>query len=281
MRAIGELIRFWRRFTFESNIHPDDELGMGRHVRLITNQTSGGVECFLSQNTSKRRLKCSSRPHVDLTPVPYMGNLRSADIFLLMRNPVLGYADYGTDSCPAFQKALKANICQSKQNGSCLALNPEFWWSSWFLYYEHLLHGAICEYSSQTGKTYLEALKILADRMAILELSPYYSTDSNWLRDKAKELESTRRVKSAADDLKQKAKGGRALVIVRWKPAMWGFESADETEHPSNICFVSSRNGLGHAPELITRFLQLEKCTALGRRVRRPEKPFTLSSPQT
>lgn len=188
-----------------------------------------------------------------------MGDLKSADIFLLMRNPVLGYEDYGTNSCAKFQNALLANIQQTKQNTLCFALDPEFWWSSWFSYYERILRAAVCKYSNKSSKTYLEALKTLAGRLAILELAPYYSTDSDWLSSKANKLASTKKVKAAADDLKQRAREGNALVIVRWKAEMWGFQEADEIECPNNICLVSGRQGLGLVSDRIIRFLTLEK----------------------
>jgi hypothetical protein len=259
MSAINELIEFWRGFSFEGNIHPDDralvdEAFVKRYgLRLGTNQGSGAVETFFEQKVQGRgRLPINDQPHFDLTPVPYMGNLEKADIFLLMINPVLGYDDYGTDSNPEFRRALRKNIRQTKE--TCLALDTRFWWSSWFTYYEKLFRPAVSQFSG--GKTYLKALQELSRRLAIIELAPYYSARSAWLTDRRLGiLKSTERARTAAQHLEKKARAGEVLVIVRWRMDLWRI-----TKH-TNVILAKDRNGLG------------DGVSAIASRLARPATP--------
>src|SRR5690242_15502472 len=101
--GIEELIKFWAEFDCTSGdrrVHDADQGVMNRapFFRLSPNTTLQPVERYLEAGPETRK-----GFHLALTPVPYVGDLRSSDIFLLMVNPTVGYSDYGTDSCPAFQ----------------------------------------------------------------------------------------------------------------------------------------------------------------------------------
>lgn len=146
-----------------------------------------------------------------------------------MLNPVVGYADYGTDSCGMFREALKKNLRQELQpKETCLALDPTYWWSSWFTYYEKLLRPTIRGYAAAQNPplNYLEALNRFSTRLAIIELLPYYSRNFQHARKKelVSRLLSSAFAKAAAEELKERASKGEALVVVRWASDLWGLK---------------------------------------------------------
>lgn len=177
--------------------------------------------------------------HLSLSPVPYMGNLRTADVFLLMINPSAGYADYITDAQPAFCQALSATRKQHfhAHERTCLALNPEYCESSWFSYYEKLFKPALLKCAGETGWSYLRSLEELSRRLAILELVPYYSARAGQITDRfIQSLTSTRKSKKAAQDLSKRAQRGHAIVILKW--GKWDLGATD------GIIRNNSRSGL-------------------------------------
>jgi hypothetical protein len=222
MNGLQHLVHFWKDFPFADNVHPMDEPARSSGWRLTRGHDSSAVDAFFSGDAP-------SGPCLDLAPVPYLGNLDTSDIFLLMRNPALsktaGYQDYGTDSCPEFQEALRRNIHQTEDNKACLALDPRFWWSSWFAYYEKFLRPTIREYSvTEPKKTYLEALQTLSNRLAIIELAPYYSANANWISNsRFSGMGSLERARGAAKYVQQMAqdKDRKALLVGRWKIEPW------------------------------------------------------------
>jgi hypothetical protein len=260
MCEIDNLIQFWRRLPEGATVHPDDKVLIDdkfieRYGRRLGSRSDlSAADKFFDQRVgNKKTLPIDDKPHFDLTPVPYTGDLKSADIFLLMVNPVLGYADYGSDGCPEFQKALRNNIDQ-KDNTSCLALDTRFWWSSWFNYYERLLRPTIREYSEKTETTYLEALNRFSARLAIIELAPYYSADSSWLTPRAKKLPSAKMAQAAA---KQLAQNKEVLVVVRWGREKWDLKS-------KKCCYIKagkSRNDFKMGQKAIVKRLMQEEAS--------------------
>lgn len=223
MNGLEELVEFWKGSFFADNVHPSDEPIRNVGWRIGKYQDSSAVNVFFSREATKG-------PSLDLAPVPYLGNFEAADIFLLMRNPVLsetaGYEDYGTDGCPEFREALGRSIHQTKDNKVCLALDTRFWWSSWFAYYENFLRPTIREYSvTEPKKTYLEALRTLSNRLAIIELAPYYSANADWINNsRFNRMGSLERARGAAKYVQQKAKDKKALLVARWKIGPWNLE---------------------------------------------------------
>jgi hypothetical protein len=242
--GIEELISFWNNET--SNVHKDDREAMSVR-RSVPPEVNSPSSFFESTSTTHE-----NHFHLSLSPAPYMGNLRTADIFLLMINPTVGYSDYCTDSDQRFRAALARTREQDFKEGElgCLALNPEFCSSSWFYYYERLFSTILWKYASIKAVTYLRALQELSRRLAILELVPYYSKSAGQINKKfVGGLPSARKAIKAAKELQVKATHEDATVIVRWKGNIWEFENTD------GITQAIARNGLGFAREAVLKRL--------------------------
>lgn len=219
--GVGRLIEFWKDpgFSFgKERIHKEDRAVIEAHGVL---SVSAHSERLRAEQIRGIASPCLDGFHFHLAPVPYLGDLSSADIILLMINPGVGYADYGTDACPSFEKALQENLHRKRQQ--CLALDPKYWWSSWFVYYNRELQATLWHYAMTKNISYEKALDDLSRRFAILELVPYYSRNvdriPHWY---SRELPSAKAAKEAALELADKADEGEVTILQRWGVTRWG-----------------------------------------------------------
>lgn len=206
--AIQALVNHWRNYMPGPNgpyIHPDDDPFIRKGLRSHINECT--VRAFLKH----RKV---TRIHTWLHPVPYMGDLQRADLVLLMINPTVTYEDYGTQATESFQTELTAEIRQERRR--CLALDPDFWWTSWFRYYGKLFGPTIRELAQSRKQNRYDVLASIASRLAILELVPYSSARIETVEDISYKLPSSNLARAAAWEIADRAKQRKATVIVRW-----------------------------------------------------------------
>lgn len=258
--AVSALIDFWKEFELNppragSRVHPKDDSSLSEECRLPPPKSSlpgTGTEQFFERRVLKDREAYKADPFeedtrfdLSLEPVPFLGNLETAKIFLLMLNPKLGYADYSTNESPKFREALLKNGRQEfLTNGGapCLALDPAYGWSSWFAYYERLLRSTLVTYAlKEENKDYGKALRKLSSQLAIIELVPYYSENASKLRKKLLDsIPSVRLARKAARELVDRAGKGEVLVVVMWGADKWKLKpDPDNNVH----CNSKARNG--------------------------------------
>ena len=75
--------------------------------------------------------------HLGLVPMPFVGDLQSADVFLVLLNPGLGPLDYyGEQNEPGYREALLANLVSDRNalRDGFMFLNPKFAWTGGFRY---------------------------------------------------------------------------------------------------------------------------------------------------
>jgi hypothetical protein len=229
--GIEDLIGFWRDFDANGRkpcVHRADLGAMKDQRTKQTDLDMSSDSRFFELTTPEQKI-CF---HLSLSPVPYMGNLRSADIFLLMINPSAGYTAYCTNADPAFRQALARTLKQDFKEGenACLALNPQHCGSGWSCYHEQLLGPILSEYATDSGAgahlNYRQALGELSRRVAILELVPYYSACADQITNRfLRDLTSAQKARKAAQDLRKKAQECDATVMVRGAN-MWGLGDA-------------------------------------------------------
>jgi hypothetical protein len=163
--------------------------------------------------------------HTDLIPIPYVGNLQSATIFLLMLNPGFSLSDYYSEcSSPDFVNALKANLRQDFSNSDFpfLYLNPNFLWNSGGEYWLKKLKDYISMIKDDRSCTYIEATQVLSQKIAVLELLPYHSTNFKQ-HNLLSKLESVKQMqKFVKEYLLPKVKKGEACIICTRGAKEWG-----------------------------------------------------------
>jgi len=112
---------------------------------------------------------------LDLLPIPFVGNLEAASIFLLLLNPGFGPHDYfGEYMVSEFRATLVDNL---KQTPGCsfLCLDPRFSWWGGFAYWQAKLQQVIQALAGSTGVSYGRAHAFVRSSVAALELVPYHS----------------------------------------------------------------------------------------------------------
>jgi len=176
----NSLVEFWRRCDLRSvrKFHPDDAEYLEANVEklIVPEQAQRFADYVNGKNFGRFD---DPRFHSSLLPIPYGGNLAKADIFVLLLNPGFSFTDYyGETEVPAYRAALENNLRQSFANTDFpfLWLNPDFCWHGGFCWWEKKLRPTLTRIADKKFKgKYLDAMRSLSRRLAIIELIPYHS----------------------------------------------------------------------------------------------------------
>jgi hypothetical protein len=183
------------------------------------------------ENKEFERLKPKAF-HLGLTPVPYIGDLARARIFILMLNPGFGHDDYYAEEMDElYRSRLSANLRQENATDfPFMFLDPRFCWHGGYVWWRKrfgdLVDWIRGEFKLNDNQT---ALRWLSEKVASLELIPYHSIDSggankflgkslsDWPR-------SSSLVRAFAADLVRAANEDQILLIVCRRSKEWGIE---------------------------------------------------------
>lgn len=221
--SINQLIKFWGKTTVTTRgfkIHPEDK-------EVLFSWLKNGNRTANAANEGR-----PGALHLSLSPVPYVGNLEKADIFLAMTNPTVGGQDYEDNKKPAFRRMLRTNLDQDNVE-SCFALDAA--WRSWSDYYRRLFGRFVRDYARTSGRfkdipqPQQQVWSELGARTASLELVPYHSKTATDLTQTKlyKTLPSALAAQSALREIADRSEE-KALIICRWKkgPERWGINQA-------------------------------------------------------
>lgn len=215
------LIADWRRCDLESPpyLFPGDKehLDDSRHVvvhttfeQYLNSEEFGGADKIL---------------HTGLLPLPYIGNLEKATIFVLMLNPGLSHGDYFAEyHCPEFRKAHVRNLKQDiRADDPFLFLDPRFAWHPGFVYWQRKFNGIIATLARKEFRdSYKDAIREFSRKVACLQLVPYHSRSfgAGDLRRRLPSVEGMREY--VREVVVPKAEDGSAVVVVTRSHADWG-----------------------------------------------------------
>ena len=119
------------------------------------------------------------RFHFSLLPIPYLGDLNRADIFVLQLNPGFNLNNYYAEwNVPAFRRRVERNVRQELDGVEFpfYSLDPELCWYSGYRWWEGKLHDIAATIANRKYKgRYFDALRELSQRIAAIELVPYHS----------------------------------------------------------------------------------------------------------
>jgi hypothetical protein len=230
---INELIMHWS--SFDTNtlpfIHHNDlpYLIDGRTIQYASYQ-----EYISNISYSKGK---NEKFHTGLLPIPYIGDLRTAKVFLLMANPGLGHSDYKAEYDDIeYREAVNQNIKQiPDRDYPFFCLNPKFAWTGGFQYWEKKFESLATKLRKITGTSYEETWQLLAKNVVVLELIPYRSKNSCIIR----ELQSTELIKNFVKKaLIPKTEDGSIILVAMRKVEEWGFRKFEN--HNKNIFIYDS-----------------------------------------
>ncbi len=173
-------IKFWSNLSPSRQpfIHPEDVSWIDANLSLGFIKH---VEDYLNQFETDKSLE--KKFHTNLIPVPFMGDLRQAKIFIVMLNPGVSPDNYVHEKNPLFAAALFENLNQEFHKGEfpSLWLNPSFAHDGAYRYWtdNKRLLPLIEDYAQIHKTSRVEAQKNVASRVAVIQLLPYHSKTAN------------------------------------------------------------------------------------------------------
>jgi len=248
----NKLIEFWKELNLASKpyIHPRDT---ALSIKLCHSFSD------LKDYYETRYWNDNGIFHTDLMPIPYIGNIQSAKIFLLTKNPGFSLSDYYSEhSSVAFEAEQKRNLLQNHSDSEFpfLFLNPNFLWHAGAEYWLNKLKDYIIYVKEQRKVTYLEATSIVSKNVAVLELVPYHSVNfsQNHL---LKKLNSVGQMKSFVNEyVIPKVYDNKACIVCARNTKDW-----DLPFHKNILIYQGGETRGAHiskntrAYPLITKFL--------------------------
>lgn len=169
-----ELRAFWDKATLDCApyVHPSDTIHQ-RHIQDDVSTYAAFVKALEDGMLRRKQF------HLGLLPQPYQGDLKNAEILILLANPGLSACDYHVEQhYPAFREELVATIRQERRKH--LFLDPTWAWTSGFIWWENKLRGVARIIASERfNGHYGRALADLSQRVAAIELVPYHSFEFN------------------------------------------------------------------------------------------------------
>jgi hypothetical protein len=238
VKCPDDLIQFWQQFDPEKPpyAHPTDIPHL--HGYSVCESIKSYADFVFSSrfgNFDDNRLDLS------LLPIPYAGDLRKADIFLLLLNPGFNYTDYYAEyEVPEFRKRRLQNLNQDFGGVEFpfIGLDPVFLWHSG-RYWEPRLRSVIRAIADHQRRTYLDVLREMSRRLAYIQLVPYHSPGfaSHRLIDQLPSTEKARNL--ASEYLFPATIDGDKLVIITRRRKDW---NPPRTKNPNLIIYQGAQN---------------------------------------
>lgn len=217
-----DLIEFWRRAPLGEPpyMHPEDLATLRKLCPQDLAQARGAESD-------------PDRLHFGLLPQPFLGDLASADIFILTYKPGFGAggAEYRWERDAAFQRALRTTIAQrfAADDPRFLFLAPRFPAHPGSAYWRQTF-GALADEPA------------LAGRVAVLELMPYHKMEGDAVTDRlARQLASSEAARAFVHDVVlPRSRRGEALVLAVRQVTNWGL--ASEPESPTFLKYTQTES---------------------------------------
>jgi hypothetical protein len=183
--------------------------------------------------------------HLGLVPHPFCGDLRKAQVYLLMLNPGYGTHDYFAElEVPDYVAAAEKNLKQSftEDDYPFFLLNPKFAWTGGYMWWHKKLASTIEALADISEMSYAEARHNLSKQMASVELIPYHSTSFYDAAKWRKTLPSVRMAREFVHSyLLPKVISNEAIIIVTRQAIEW-----DLPEHPNIIRYSAGEARSAH-----------------------------------
>ncbi|WP_420629809.1 SGNH/GDSL hydrolase family protein [Candidatus Leptofilum sp.] len=221
--SFHKLIEGWRACKLDNSpyLFPGDEFLLENKYQKYWQNISSFKEYIESPEFG---LKTQKKLHLGLIPIPYIGDLKNATIFILMLNPDLAAGDFrAEEDNDSYKRTLIENLHQKNLDVKypLFTLNPSFAWHPGFGYWHKKLGQVIRLLARQRKISYLDALSVFAKELACVELVPYHSK-SFGVHSIIKHLASSKAVLEFVHDvLVPQALSGKALIIATRRGRDW------------------------------------------------------------
>jgi len=224
---MSDLVEAWQTWAQEgaAGLLPGDEALLTAGDKLCD------IDSWEAWVASDEWAGNTDRIHLNLLPVPYVGSLASAQVFVLLLNPGFGPINYfGEYRVPGFRATLLDCLAQNEASDrrGFYCLDPENSWTGGFRYWHAKLLGVVADLSKITGMSLTEAFTYLRHRIAVVELVPYHSGRFGLPHRVVRQLRSAQLARDFVHEtVLPKAARGDATVIITRKAKEWGVEPTD------------------------------------------------------
>ncbi|MGI4757688.1 MAG: hypothetical protein ACRYGF_12665 [Janthinobacterium lividum] len=242
--SVQALIDFWKTPVISDSagqyFHPRDKETLQNWISKATHGKQRTVHAHDQSHFADGQPR-TGQLHLNLPPMPYVGNLKAAKVVIGMINPTVAWLDYEDNRRDDFQTLRARNLQQSEDRSFALDPHAEVKATSWSSYYSAMFKGFLDEYAA--GASRQEAEEKLMLETAILELVPYYSQNATLITQTGlqQELASAQHALKA---MKEFADRRDVLVICRWKSGLERWQLGSES-HSATVACSKSRRGLG------------------------------------
>jgi hypothetical protein len=248
-----EIIKYWRDIELGQNslVHREDKA----YITKDNAHQFTTADNFYSQDY----LENPYLFHTGLIPTPYMGDLKNAQVFILMLNPGLSFDDYHAEcNDPDYKAALVNNLKQKEFDPDYpfLFLNPNYLWHTGGMYWFKKFKSHILHMMKKDNISILEATKRISKKVAVLQLFPYHSSQFR-LNKEIERLPSTVEIKRCVlNNLVKKAFKGEICIICTRKSDLWNLPTHDNIlKYKGNECRAAHISEKTRAFPLIQKFL--------------------------
>ncbi|MFD1674139.1 hypothetical protein [Alicyclobacillus fodiniaquatilis] len=226
--AADRFIEFWREFKEDANgynVHPDDSVITERQRTICSHKTHND---FMNDKNFHKLL--SGKLHLNLLPAPYIGNLKTASIYILSLNPGFGLSDYFVEENNDVHKVILDTLYQRDFDGyPNICLNPKLLWTPGGQYwYQKLKQCMFHVLNTHKESSMLDIMKIFSCEIATIELVPYHSSQYQVPPKLYNQLTSP---KQAIQFIKEyavpRAITGDACIVALRKGEMWGLKRGE------------------------------------------------------
>ena len=207
MKSYQNLLSHWQKYQPFSGLHPDDKIDSCECVKYNLNEYSNSNDYFNDK----------SKFHINLMPVPYIGDLLNSSVYFLLLNPGFSPQDYHDESNEHFHKAQVASLKQEKLNNPLYPLDPSLCWASTAQWSHKKLKLLINTFAEKNKLSYLEATKALSQKISYIELFPYHSKKFKSKKDFLN-IKSTLLIK---EFVKERSQNSNAFFFVMRQKNTW------------------------------------------------------------
>lgn len=202
-------------------------------IHEVLAKKTTNADPFTWQEVQKQEWFCDwqhdNHVHTGLLPHPFCGDLMRARVYFLLLNPGLNPVDYFAEyEVPAFRKAVLRNLRQEFSGCAYpfMFLDPQFSWHSGFDWWQTKLSGVIRGLTQKQGISFADARRLVAGRVASIELCPYHSRSSRAVSRLTREgrmIPSAELVRQfVIDYVRPRVEKDDVIVVVMRKKKTWG-----------------------------------------------------------
>ena len=247
--ALESLLKTWQSLDLNKSpyILPGDKKILNESKTPISS-----IRDFIDWHSDKdfgQRL-----PHelqAGLLPVPFVGDLRKARVFLLTLNPGFEPLDlYSEDTNADFKKDLVHNLTQSSLDSEYpfLTLNPKHSWHGGYKYWGKRFSDLIAFFQTERKCSFRQSLAFIAQNMAVLEAVPYHSTSFKVSHKTIATMESWKAIRSYVHkELIPRALEEKILLIVLRANWFWNLDAS------TNVIIYKQSEAIGSSLSLSSR----------------------------